>query len=169
MSDIEDAKYAKSVSAKQIKKSLLKARGKAPPALPGEDLPGREWTQAMAVARDLAQKLWKAYITQDLEVFDEAVKQVGSNTLAIRLALEIAHQEFSPSTPSRLGSASAIRYAPIRASLLAAWSAAQAKGLKKSKNQFAKDWANQQQWTDGSIRPTLKTLIEWLPKGAAGK
>jgi hypothetical protein len=164
MTNPVDPKYAKAVSAKQIKKALLKARGKAPPSLPAEIQYAAKWTQEMAGARESARELWEAYVSQDPEIFDVAVKQVGLNASAFRLAMQLAHEAPSPSSSSKLGKASASRYSAVKAELLADWSALKAQGLEKSKPQFVKDWYNQRQWPAGSIEPKLETLERWLPK-----
>lgn len=169
MTNPVDPKHAKSVSAKQIKKTLIQAKGKAPPSLPAEIQHAAKWTQEMARARESARELWDAYRTQDPEIFDVAVNRVGLNPAAIRLALREAHEARSPSTPSKLGAASANRFDSVRTALLADWSAAQAKGPKKSKPQFVKDWCHQQEWPAGSIKPTLETLQRWLPKKTTQK
>lgn len=169
MTNPADPKYAKSVSAKQIKKTLIQAKGKAPPSLPAEIQQAAKWSQKMAGVRESARELWEAYLTQDPEIFDGAVKRVGVTPEAIRLALQVAHEARSPSTPSKLGAASANRFDSVRTALLADWSAAQAKGPKKSKSQFVKDWSHQQQWPAGSIKPTLETLERWLPRKTTKK
>lgn len=169
MTNPVNPKYAKSASAKQIKKTLIQAKGKARPSLPAEIQQVAKWTQEMAGVHESARELWEAYLTQDPEIFDVAVKRVGLTPAAIRLALQVAHEARSPSTPSKLGAASANRFDSVRIPLLADWSAAQAKGLGKSKRQFVRDWSHQQEWPAGSIKPTLETLERWLPRKTTKK
>lgn len=164
-----ETKHAKSISAKQIKRTLLKPKGME--GSPGPPAPDAvlKWTETMSSARDSAEILWKSYLTEDPENFDAAVKRLEPGSAEIRLLLDIAYQARSPATPSDLGNASARRFEPVKAAIRNDWATEQSQGSKKSKRQFVKDWRHKQVWSSTGLMMTEKALYECLPKGKAEK
>lgn len=166
MKDSDEARYRKAISNKQIKRSLMdvtKMSASSDAAtMPNADVV--EWTQFMSLARQSAEALWNAYLSEDWECFDALVKRIEPDPRMIRLLLDRAYLERSPETSSRLGVASADRYAPIKAAIRQDWASAQAQGTKKSKAQFVRDWVHKQAWSSSDLQMTEKALYECLPK-----
>lgn len=170
-SDEDDARYRKAISNKQIKRSMLdvtKMSGSSDvPAVPKAVV--AEWTQSMSLALQSVEALWKAYQSENWEYFDALIKRIEPDPRIIRLLLEKAHLERSPETSSKLGVASADRYAPIKAAIRKDWASEQAQGTKKSKAQFVRDWVHKQAWSSSELQMTEKALCESLPKGKPEK
>lgn len=166
----DEALHKKATSIKQAKRTMLDVTKLS---MPSESAKSRaevvEWSASMFRARESAEILWKAFLTEDKESFDSTFTRLAPGPREIRLLLDIAHHEPSPDTASRLGTASASRYEPIKAAIRADWRSVQEKGSKKSKSQFVRDWINQQAWGPDSLKMTQKALYECLPKKGSEK
>lgn len=166
MKDSDEARHKKAISIKQARRSMMdvtKMSGSSDvSAVSKADV--AEWTQSMSQAQQSAEALWEAYLSEDWECFDAVVMRIEPDPRVIRLLLDKAHLEPSPETSSKLGVASADRYAPIKAAIRKDWVSAQAQGTKKSKAQFVRDWVHKQAWSSSELQMTEKALYECLPK-----